>query len=207
MIKTVTLPPHEVVRIERGCTPYTRNCHSLVADNFIVCGDAGCLTKSVNGEGVTSSMHEIQIAAAALDRAFETGDTSRFSLWGINSAYNRGQGAEFALLRALLVGVVNAADIDEFQYAFESGLVSDELLNSMSGASLPPSAVLKSLSAFVRGITGRKIRLSTVKAAVKAAGNAVSVFNHYRRFPETPEGFELWRKKADEIYERIGKIK
>ena len=207
MIKTVPLPPHEVVRIEKGCTPYTRNCYSLVADNFIVCGDSGCLTKSVNGEGVTSSMHEIKIAAAALDRAFKTGDTSRFSLWGINRDYNRGQGAEFALLRALLVGVVNAADLNEYQYAFESGLVSDELLNSMSGAQIPPSAVLKPLTAFVKGITGKKIRLSTLKAAGKAVGNAVSVFSHYKSFPDSPEGFEEWCKKADELYERIGKIK
>lgn len=207
MIKTFPLPEHETVRIERGCTPYTRNPYSLVGDNFVVCGDAGCLTKSVNGEGVTSSMHAIRIVSRVLDRAFKTGDTSRYSLWKINSDYNRGQGAEFALLRALLVGVVNAADLSEFRYAFESGLVSDELLNSMSGASLPTKAVFGALTAFIKGITGKKIRLSTVRAAVKAIGNAAAVSSHYKRFPETPEGFEDWCAKADELYEKIGKIK
>ncbi|MBR4451220.1 MAG: NAD(P)/FAD-dependent oxidoreductase [Clostridia bacterium] len=207
MIKTFPLPEHEVVKVEKGCTPYTRNPYSLVGDNFIVCGDAGCLTKSVNGEGVTSSMHQIMIAASVLDRAFKTGDTSRYSLWKINSEYNRGQGAEFAMLRALLVGVVNAADMSEYRYAFESGLISDELLNSMSGASLPLTAITGALKAFLKGITGKKIRLSTVKAAIKAVSNAAAVSSHYKKFPDTPEGFDEWCSKADALYKKIGKIK
>ena len=152
-------------------------------------------------------MHQIMIAASVIDRAFKTGDTSRYSLWKINSEYNRGQGAEFAMLRALLVGVVNAADMSEYRYAFESGLISDELLNSMSGASLPLTAITGALKAFLKGITGKKIRLSTVKAAIKAVINAAAVSSHYKKFPDTPEGFDEWCSKADALYKKIGKIK
>ena len=206
MEKTVPLPEYEPVRIEKGRTPYTHNPYSMVADGFFVSGDAGNLTKSVNGEGVTSSMVQIQLAEDTLDSALRYNKVNRDYLWKINQAYNASQGAEFALLRALLVGVVNAANFDEFQYAFESGIISDELLNAMNGASIPPQTLLNAAKGFVGGIAGKKIRLSTVKAAGAALKNAVEIMNHYKRFPYNEAGYDEWVKKADALYERIGKI-
>lgn len=205
--KTVPLPPHDVIRIEKGCTPYTKNCDSMVADRFFVSGDAANLTKSVNGEGVTSSMVQLQQAVDTLDRALRLGNTTRSYLWEINVKYNRTQGAEFALLRALLVGVVNAASFDEFQYAFESGVISDELLNGMNGAAVPVGVIAAAIRSFAAGVMKKKIRLSTVKAAAKALKNAVEISNHYKSFPETETGFAAWKEKTTEIYRRIGKIK
>ena len=207
MEKTVPLPEYELVKVEMGRTPYTRNMHSLVADNFIVSGDAGCLTKSVNGEGVTSSIYMLKIAAAAIDRAFKIGDTSKYALWRINREYNSTQGAEFAMLRAMLVGVINAVSFEEFEYVFRSGLISDELLNALTGASVPPKALLKAFGAFVSGIGKKEISKATVKACVNSLKNAAEIMIHYKNYPETPEGFEEWCAKADRLYERIGKIK
>lgn len=205
--RTIPLPAHTLERIERGRTPYTRNCDSMVADNFFVSGDAGNLTKSVNGEGVTSSMVQVQLALDTLSHALQTGDTSRRALWPINRAYNTTQGAEFAFLRALLVGVVNAATFDDFQYAFESGLISDDLLNALSGAPVPAKALLSSVNAFCTGLAKTKIQSATVKAAITAVKNAVAISNHYKRFPATEDGFAAWKAKADALYERIGTIK
>ena len=42
---------------------------------------------------------------------------------------------------------------------------------------------------------------------VLALKNAVEIMTHYKRFPETEDGFGQWCAKADEIYEKIGKIK
>ena len=207
MEKTVPLPEYDLVKVEMGRTPYTRNFHSLVADNFIASGDAGCLTKSVNGEGVTSSIYMLKITAAAMDRAFKIGDTSKYALWRINREYNTTQGAEFAMLRAMLVGVINAVSFSEFEYVFKSGLISDELLNALTGASVPPKALLKAFSAFVSGIGRKEISKATVKACVSSLKNAAEIMIHYKNYPETPDGFEEWCAGADRLYERIGKIK
>ena len=207
MERVVPLPDYDLVKIERGRTPYTRNVYSMVADNFFVSGDAANLTKSVNGEGVTSSMVQLKQATEVLDRALKLGDTSRRALWDINRYYNTTQGAEFAMLRALLVGVVNAAGFDEFQYVFESGIISDELLNALSGMPVPPEAILGAAKGFLRGVATKKLRTSTIKAAALAFKNAVEISNHYKRFPATEDGFDVWCKKADEIYAKIGKIK
>lgn len=206
MKKVVKLPEYEVVKTEKGKTPYTRNCYSMVADNFFVSGDAGNLTKSVNGEGVTSSMVQMQLATDILDRAIREDKTSRDDMWEINVKYQRSQGADFALLRAILVGVVSAANFTEFQYAFQSGLISDELLNALNGTDVPPGALIKAVSSLVTGIGYKKVRTSTIKAVAAAVKNGIEIVNHYKAFPETYEGFEQWCKKADEIYERIGKI-
>ncbi len=207
MERTVPLPPYTLDHIERGRTPYTRSPYSMVGDNFLVSGDAGNLTKSVNGEGVTSSMVQLQLAADVLDRALGRGNTSRAALWEINSKYNRTQGAEFAMLRALLVGVVNAACFDEFQYAFESGIISDELLNAMNGAPLPPSRIFDAVKGFCLGVCKKRISKSTVKAAFTALKNAIEISNHYKHFPDTEDGFDAWCAKADALYRKIGKIK
>ncbi|MBQ7638428.1 MAG: NAD(P)/FAD-dependent oxidoreductase [Clostridia bacterium] len=207
MEKTVPLPEYELIKVEKGRTPYTRHPHSLVADNFIVSGDAGSLTKSANGEGVTSSIYELTIAVNTLDRALKLNKTSKEYLWEINKKYNETQGAEFAFLRALLVGVVNAASFDEYEYAFKSGIISDELLNAMVGSPILPKTLIEAASAFVSGLTHKNIRVSTVKAAVKALKNAMDISAHYKNFPSDPGDFESWTKKTDEIYMRIGKIK
>ena len=206
MERTVPLPEYDLVRVEKGRTPYTHNPYCMVADGFFVSGDAGNLTKSVNGEGVTSSMVQLQKAADTLDSALRYNKATRQFMWDINYDYNTTQGAEFALLRALLVGVVNAANFDEFQYAFESGIISDELLNAMNDASIPPQTLLNAAKGFVSGIASKKIRLSTVKAAGAALKNAAEIMNHYKRFPYSETGFEAWAEKADALYAKIGKI-
>ena len=205
--KTIALPAYTLEKIERGRTPYTHNVYSMVADRFFVSGDAGNLTKSANGEGVTSSMVQIRQAEPILSRAIQRGNASAAALWEINRRYNTTQGAEFALLRALLVGVVNAAGFDEFQYAFESGIVSDELLGAMNGASVPAKRIFDAIKGFVSGLAGGRLRTAAIKAVLRAAGNAAQIYRHYQRFPKTRDGFEDWCKKADAIYEKIGTIR
>ena len=207
MEKTVPLPPYTLEKIERGRTPYTRSPYSMVADGFFVSGDAGNLTKSVNGEGVTSSMVQLQLSVNTLDRALKLNKVTHDYMWDINRKYNASQGAEFAMLRALLVGVVNAAGFDEFQYAFESGIISDELLNAMNGAPVPAKTILTALKGFVCGVANKRLRVSTLKAAGKALKNAVEISSLYKKFPSTPTGYAAWAAKADAVYERIGKIK
>ena len=207
MEKTTPLPEYDLVKIEKGRTPYTRSPYSMVADGFFVSGDAGNFTKSVNGEGVTSSMVQIQTALNTLDRALKLNKVTREYMWEINRKYNAAQGAEFAMLRALLVGVVNAAGFDEFQYAFESGIISDELLNAMNGTSVPAKTLINAFTGFVKGLAGKRLRTSTVKAAGKALKNAVEISSLYKHFPASPEGYAAWAEKADAIYAAIGKIR
>ena len=203
MKKHITLPEHEVVKIEKGFTPYTRPPFSFVADNFIVSGDAACLTKPLNGEGVTSSMYQARIAAGVLDEALQNGSAKKADLWKINVEYNKIQGAGFAFLRALLVGIVNAATFDEFEYAFESGMITDELL----GGFLSPKKAALTASRFIAGIVSSKISRATVGAALGALKNAIDAQKLYLSFPEDPLDYFEWKNEAEKLWKKIGKIK
>ncbi len=210
MLKTVELPEHELNYIEKGFTPYRRPPYSFVADNFVVSGDAACLTKPMNGEGVTSSMVHLGIAADVIDQALRTGDTSKKALWKINTEYNRIQGADFSFLRALLTGVVNAATLEEFEYAFESGMISDELLSSVTaGGDFDPAArvLLNAAYRMITGIASGKVSKKTVGAALDALKNGGEVKELYLAFPEDPEQYARWCMKAENLWKKIGKLK
>ena len=210
MLRHIELPPHELKYIERGATPYRRPPYNFVGDNFIVSGDAACLTKAINGEGVTSSMVHLGIVADVLEEALKIGDTSKKALWKINSEYNKAQGADFSFMRALLTGVVNAASLDEFEYAFESGMISDELLSAgAEGGEFSPAfkVLLNAAYQMVSGIATGKVSKETVLSAVNALRNAAEIKDLYLSFPESPENYARWCLEADKLWKKIGKLK
>ena len=207
MLRYITLPEHELVKIERGRTPYTRAPYRTAADNFVVSGDAACLTKALNGEGVTSSMVHLVIVANVLDRALRIGRTDERALWEIDKRYNAGQGAEFAMMRAVLTGVVNAASLEEFYFAFRSGMISDALMAGLNGGALPAGEIAKSLAAFGKGVSSGKVSRATLKAAVNAVKNGIALSKLYKAFPASPAGYDDWKAQADELWAKVGKIK
>ena len=203
MEESISFPKHDIVKIEKGRTPYTRPPFSFVADNFIVSGDAACLTKPLNGEGITSSMPHQIIVADVLSEALYNDDTCKKALWRINTEYNHTQGAEFAFLRALLVGIVNAATFDEFEYAFSSGMISDELLSGEMNA----AAVGAAVRGFLSGVARSKVNKETVKASLNALKNASEAQKLYKAFPDDPLDYFEWVYNARKLWEKIGKIK
>ena len=155
-------------------------------------------------------MVHLSIAAQVLDRRLRTDRLSKEDLWEINVKYNQAQGADFASTRALLTGVVNAASFDEFEFAFESGLISDELMEAMNAGpelKLSPLFLAGAARLLLSGIAAGKVSRRTVREAGKALGNAGEAKKLYLQFPKTPEGFADWCAQADALWERIGKIK
>ena len=90
-----------------------------MGDGFIASGDAACLTKPNNGEGITSAMVQMVIAAEVADKALKANDVSAKNLWDINARYNRGQGSDFALVRTTLIKTVKGASKEDFEYFFK----------------------------------------------------------------------------------------
>lgn len=207
--ENIPLPEYELQYFERGTTPYCRCPYSFVADNFIATGDAACLTKPLNGEGVTSSMVHMEIAARVLGRALKKGRTGKEELWSINTLYNKAQGADFCFLRTVLTKAVNAK-AEEWEYFFQNDIIfSEPLMNSVStGGEIPltPDVIGAMLKNIARGVKEGIITKETLKAVGSGVILAISIKNHYLNFPETPDGFREWCKKADKLWQRIGKM-
>lgn len=205
----IPLPEHEIQYFERGTTPYCRCPYSFVADNFIATGDAACLTKPLNGEGITSSMVHMEIAAKVLSRTLKKGKTRKEDLWEINTLYNKAQGADFCFLRAVLTKAVCAKE-EEWEYFFENNIIfSEDLMNSVSTGeeiALTPSLVGNMVRDIAAGVKKGIITKGTLKELGSGIALAINLKNHYLKFPDDPVGFEKWCKKADKIWQKVGKM-
>ena len=208
--KSIALPSHEIQYFERGTTPYCRCPYSFVADNFIATGDAACLTKPLNGEGITSSMVHMEIAAKVLGKALKNGRTRKENLWEINTLYNKAQGADFCFLRAVLTKAV-AAKKEEWEYFFEKDIIfSEALMNAVStGEEIPltPDVIGDMVKNIAKGMKKGIISKETLKTVGGGVLLGISLKNHYLKFPASPEAFDAWCKKADKLWEKVGKMK
>lgn len=206
----IKLPAYDIVRLEKGKTPYTKPPYSFVDDNFIVTGDAACLTKPNNGEGVTSSMVQIEIATRVLDEALRDNDTSKEALWEINRSYNQVQGASFAFMRAILTKAVNATE-KEFEYFFKHDIIfSEKFLSATSECGDLPITLKDIFEVGTNGIGGimeNKISLKTIKYVAEGAALAIKLKEHYLNFPETLFGFDDWKNEAEKLWSQVGKMK
>lgn len=207
--ESIPLPEHRIQYSERGTTPYCRCPYSFVADNFIATGDAACLTKPLNGEGITSSMVHMEIAAKVLGKALKKNKTRKEDLWEINTAYNKAQGADFCFFRAVLTKAV-CAKREEWEYFFENDIIfSEDLMNAVSTGeeiALTPDVIRNMLGKIFSGIRKGIISKQTLKEVGGGVALAVRIKNLYLKFPDSPEGFDEWCKKADKVWSEIGKM-
>ena len=195
----------ESVRTEKGTTPYRRPPYSLVADNFIVTGDAACLTKPDCGEGVTSAMVMMDITAETLDHALRNNDTSKKALWEINRKYNRRQGAEFSLVRAFMTKLVNCASDDDLEYCFKNGIIFNEKF--LNNGNIGPADIIKTVIDVIKGVSKKNISSKTIASVLEGASLGIALMTHYNSFPEKIEGYEKWCRISDKLWKKVGRIK
>lgn len=202
------IPEYELLKTEKGMTPYHRNLFSTVDDGFIAMGDAAFLTKPTCGEGCTSSLVHGEIAAEVIGSLIKQGKPlTKENMWSINTQYMRGQGKEFDSMRALLKGVVTIS-YDEAEYLFNNGILfSDKILGGIDdGLKLGICDIFKILFGILKGICTKKLGVSTIKNLIKALSDSGKVTKLYGTYPETTDGFDQWKEKAQNLWQSIGKV-
>lgn len=191
----VGLPPYELQYEELGCTPYRRPPYSFVTDGFLVIGDAACLTKPWNGEGVPSAWVQCTPAADVVARAMRDRKyPTKEALWPINVLYQRGEGREFAATRALLIGAVQMSAQDN-DYLFEHSIVfksDDEPDNPWI------------VPALLKGAAAGRFSRNGLKALLSGWNHGRKLDYLYARYPSSPVGYPGWKLYADELWARVG---
>lgn len=206
----IPLPKYEVVSKETGNSPYRREPYSFVADGFIVFGDASCIVKPFSGEGVTASWKLIDIASKYIPNILNGGKpASQENLWPINVEYTRGQGADFANMRAALSGAIDCS-IEENDYEFKHDVVfsTDSMtrMNSTFTNKMPAGETFKLVLKIMVGVLVGKIKASTVKEVLKYSRLGAKLEKLYRVFPEDPKDFPEWTKKVGALWEKVGSM-
>lgn len=193
----IPLPEYELQYEEMACTPYRRPPFSFVTDGLLVIGDAACLTKPINGEGIPSAWVQCTPAADTVAEALKDGGyPTKEKLWEINRIYQTGEGAAYAQERAMLIGAVDMTERDN-DFLYKKGIIfkSDdepEVTNL-------PAALLKGV---FTGQFSCKAFVSLISSTLK--GEALK--KHYLAYPATPEGYFAWEKKARKLWDRAGSM-
>ena len=206
--KNAGVPEYTLLKTEKGMTPYHRSLFSTVDDSFIAMGDTAFLTKPTCGEGCTSSLEHGEIAAEVIGRLLKEGKPlTKENMWSINTRYMRGQGKEFDSMRALLRGVVTIS-YDEAEYLFNNGILfSEKILGGIDdGLNLGVADIAHIVGGIIKGVATKKIRPSTIKSLVKALSQSGAVTKLYEQYPESYEGFDTWKAKAQAMWVEIGKV-
>ena len=193
----IPLPEYELQYEEMACTPYRRPPFSFVTDGFLVIGDAACLTKPINGEGIPSAWVHCTPAADIVAEALRNGSyPTKEKLWPINRIYQSGEGAAYAGERAMLIGAVDMTPKDN-DYLYKNGIVfkSDDE---------PECENL--LNALMKGvITGQ----FSLKALISLAGSTIKgemLKKHYQNYPDSPAGYKKWVRRAKVLWHLAGSM-
>ena len=189
----IQLPPHKVVRVEQGCTPYHRPPYSFVANGFVALGDAACLTNPWSGEGVAAAWVQAEIAIEEAGSALENGSyPTRESLWRINTRYYAAQGAQFAQMLSMLAGAVDCSP-QENDYEFEHSIIFKDEDEKNAGSLF---------GGILRGVLTGKLKFATLGNLAGAAQAGKKIVKHYENYPARPADFPAWQKKADLLWKR-----
>lgn len=193
----IPLPEYELQYEEMACTPYRRPPFSFVTDGFLVIGDAACLTKPINGEGIPAAWKQCTPAADIVANAMKEGSyPTKEKLWEINRIYQTGEGAEYAGERAMLIGAVDMTPKDN-DYLYKKGIIfkSDD-----------EPEVENLLGALLNGVLKGEF---TLKALISLASSTIkgeALKKHYKAYPASPEGYFDWEKKAVKLWKKAGSM-
>jgi len=195
--KAIPMPTYRLQYEEAACTPYRRPPFSFLTDGFLAIGDAACLTKPINGEGIVSAWAHCTPAAQVVIDAMKDGAyPTKEALWPINTFYQRGEGAAYASERAMLIGAVDMRPEDN-DFMFRKGIVfrSDN-----------EPEVKNLMGALLSGVISRKFSLAAFRALASAVLKGAALEKHYKAYPETPDGYAAWEKKALKLWKKAGSM-
>ena len=193
----IPLPEYDLQYEEMACTPYRRPPFSFVTDGFLVIGDAACLTKPINGEGIPAAWKQCTPAADIVVQALKDGGyPTKDKLWEINRIYQTGEGAAYAGERAMLIGAVNMTESDN-DYLYKKGIVfkSDD-----------EPEVENLLSALVKGVLAGEFSIKALISLASSTLKGDALQKHYQAYPATPEDYPAWEKKALKLWKKAGSM-
>ena len=151
----------------------------------------------------------VEIAVDVISKLLNEGkELTQRNMWSINKRYIDVQGKAFDSMRPLLTGIVQAS-YDEAEYLFRKDIIFSQKILGGMGQDLALSAkdIAELVSGIASGVATKKIRPSTIKAILKGLLDSDKVGKHYDNYPETPDGFPEWKKKADEIWRVASSVK
>jgi flavin-dependent dehydrogenase len=169
----------------------------MVGNGVIIVGDAACQVNPIHGGGMGPSMMGGALAGKTIIEAMEKRDVSREGLWLYNARYMQSYGAKQAGLDVFRMLLQKLSD-DDLNYGMKYRLVTGEDALKVSLGEDLHLNITETTRRIFRGL--RKVSL--LKELRRTASLLKKVKVCYNTYPTSPKDFDVWRKKAQDLFEK-----
>ena len=161
----------------------------LVSNGYMLVGDSAWMPKPLDAGGIGPALVAGTIVGKCAVDAIQSGDVSEKGLWKYNKEFINEYGYKTAgleLFRALIQTLTN----EQINYGMKHFLGNLDV-EAISKGEHPDFSALSKLGMIIRGALNKKLanglRFTTEQNKW--------LTEHYYDYPNSPEGFEEWRKK------------
>ena len=170
---------------------------SLVANGFMIVGDAGWFPNPISAGGIGPAMTGGAIAGEVAAAALQSGDVSEANLWDYNTRYVEEYGHKTAALEAFRIYMQNL-DNSELNYALRNFVTNKEAVAFTFGE-IPEMSLADKLMKVALGLG----KLTAFRNLVFSVSKMNALNRLYSEYPKTPSNFSEWKKKADALLNEV----
>ncbi len=185
-----------------GSIRIRRSLPKLVADGFMVLGEAACQVIPIHGSGVASALYAGWLAARVAIRALEKGGSATTAaLWPYAAEYQRGRGAVLAAY-AVTRRATDMLTPRQIRAMLSSGIAQAEDVYHGAVPSLPTL----SLATVPARLAGLFQHPSLIVPLMRTAALSRAVHKHYRQYPKQfcPTSLRAWATKTRRLFASLG---
>ncbi|MGQ0792410.1 MAG: NAD(P)/FAD-dependent oxidoreductase [Nitrosopumilaceae archaeon] len=164
----------------------------LVANGYMLVGDSAWMPKPLDAGGIGPALVAGTLIGKVVAESIESGDVTERGLWKYNKNFINEYGYKTAgleIFRRLIQTLTN----EQISYGMKHFLGNLDV-EAISKGEHPDFSALSKIGMMIRGALNKKLadglRFTTQVNSW--------LTKHYYDFPETPDGFEKWRKELHE---------
>ena len=186
-------------RLYGGCG-LIRISHSLdqlVADGFMVVGEAACQVIPMHGSGVASALYAGRLAATVSANALKEGAPTISALWPYSWLYQKGRGKLLATFDVSRL-TVESFTMEQTARMMESGIMqAEDVYNAMI-----PQDPAMSLSSMPARIIGLAKNTNLIAPILRMGFAAMAVKKLYSKYPSRYSASEFadWKREKARIF-------
>jgi len=170
---------------------------SLVANGFMIVGDAGWFPNPISAGGIGPAMTGGVIAGEVAAAALQSGDASETNLWEYNTKYVGEYGNKTAALETFRI-YLQTLDNSELNYGLRNFVTNKEAVAFTFGE-IPEMNFADKIMKVALGLG----KLTAFRNLAFSVSRMNTLNRLYREYPETPSGFDEWKKKVDAILNEV----
>jgi len=170
---------------------------SLVANGFMLVGDAGWFPNPISAGGIGPAMTGGVIAGEVAAAALQAGDVGEANLWGYNTKYVEQYGNKSAALEAFRI-YLQTLDNSELDYGMRNFVTKKEADGFLYGE-VPDLSFADKIVKVARALP----KFSAFRNLAFTVSKMTTLNHLYSQYPKSPSGFGEWKREVDAVLNAI----